>query len=455
MEICKNISSGKYFIYIDEIGNSKALFVTPMGEIKALKIKLFSEPDYRSEDDLISQKLITELQEKKYHGFIESQLTEKSDQIDEIEKNTVESLLFRASKHLKSYQTDSLDNEYHLSEMSTMSEENRSKIKALATLTRDEIGVSEESVKINFAVRLLEYLGHSRMDFEHKYKDILIKKGLPRTATVIVETKSYDKDLTNALGQLERYCHEERPLIGIISNGTEIIIFSYSWRFRPSFNKQLVYRISRKELKYNNIIKILESILLRANLKDCSAIKNIMVREQEIENAEKKVNEIKSQLTEDENNLEEQIQEKSKDLQKIVEEIENLKRKKDKIVASKKIEIDHIWDEIQYYPLKKEERRRRIIPNSQHTSSERIGYKESYRKQLDNPNTLPSKMKKFIQERGEVTGEELTLACVEQLGCISETSGSIGASLTTLQNEGYVVVHGRGPLKRIVWAGGQ
>ena len=79
----------------------------------------------------------------------------------------------------------------------------------------------------------------------------------------------------------------------------------------------------------------------------------------------------------------------------------------------------------------------------------------SYRKQLDNPNTLPSKMKKFIQDRGEVTGEELTLACVEQLGCISETSGSIGASLTTLTNEGYVVVHGRGPLKRIVWAGDQ
>lgn len=404
---------------------------------------------------MISHKLITELQAKKYHDFIERQLTEKSEQIDKIKKDTIESLLFRASKHLTFYQTDSLDNKSHSSEMSTMSEENRSKIKALATLTRDDIGLSEESVKINFTVRLLEYLGHSRMDFEHKYKDILIKKGLPQTATVIVETKSYDKDLTNELGQLERYCHEERPLIGIISNGTEIIIFSYSWRFRPSFNKQLVYRISRKELKDNNIIEILESILSRANLKDGSAIKNIMGREQEIENAEKKVNEIKSQLTEDEKNLEDQIQEKSRDLQKIVEKIENLKREKDKITASKKSKIDHIWSEIGYYPLRKEERRRRIIPNSQHTSSGRIGYKESYRKQLDNPNTLPSKMKKFIQDRGEVTGEELTLACVEQLGCKSETSGSIGASLTTLKNEGYVVVHGRGPLKRIVWAGDQ
>ncbi len=65
MEICKNISSGKYFIYIDEIGNNEALFVTPIGEIKALKIKFFSEPDYKSEDDLISHKLITELQAKK------------------------------------------------------------------------------------------------------------------------------------------------------------------------------------------------------------------------------------------------------------------------------------------------------------------------------------------------------------------------------------------------------
>ncbi len=336
-----------------------------------------------------------------------------------------------------------------------MNDEIRKKVQSLAHLTGEDIGTSEESVKINFIVPLLEYLGHSRMDFEHKYKDIFIKKGLPRTTTVIVETKSYDKNLTSELGQLERYCHEERPLIGIISNGTEIIVFSYSWRFRSSFNKQLIYRISRKELENNNIIKILESILSRANLKDGSAIKNIMEREQEIENAEKKVNEIKSQLSEDEKNIEEQIQEKSRDSQKIVEKIENLKREKDIITANKKIKIDHIWSDIGYYPLKKEEKIRRIISNSQHSPKGRIGYKESYRKQLDNPNTLPSKMKKFIQDRGEVTGEELTRACVEQFGCISETSGSIGASLATLKNEGYVEVHGRGSLKRIVWAGDQ
>ena len=453
MEICKNISSGEYFIYIDEIGNSKAFFVTPMGEIKALEIRLFTEPDYRSEDDLLSQKLITELQATKYHAFIESQLTEESEQIDKIEKDTIESLLFRASKHLNFCQTNRLDNRSHLSEMSTMNEQNRSKLKALADLTRDDIGVSEESVKINFAVRLLEYLGHSRMDFEHKYKDILIKKGLPRTATVIVETKRYDKDLTNELGQLERYCHEERPLIGIISNGTEIIIFSYSWRFRRSFNKQLIYRIYRNELKDNNIIKILESILSRDSLKDGSAIQNIIEREQEIENAEKKVNQIKKQLTEHEENLDEQIKQKSTDLQEMIEDIDNLKREKDKETASKKAQIDHIWTEIQHYPLRSEERRRRIIPNPQHTSGGRIGYRESYRKQLENPNTLPSKMKKFIQNIGEVTGEELKLACVEQLGCTSQTSGSIGASLTILKDEGYVVVHGRGSLKRIVWAG--
>lgn len=128
-----------------------------------------------------------------------------------------------------------------------MDEKALDKIKHIATLTKEQIGETEESVKINFIVPLLECFGHSRLDFEHKYKDIYIRKKLPKSSRLIVETKNYHKNLNRELAQLERYCHEERPLLGIIANGTEILIFSYFWRFRPSFQETLVYHNKSKE----------------------------------------------------------------------------------------------------------------------------------------------------------------------------------------------------------------
>lgn len=43
----------------------------------------------------------------------------------------------------------------------------------LAAMSPDDLGSSEEEVKINFVVPLLELLGHSRLRFEHKQTDIL------------------------------------------------------------------------------------------------------------------------------------------------------------------------------------------------------------------------------------------------------------------------------------------
>ena len=454
MQVCRNASSKEYFIYISERTDrdNEALFVTPEGSIKALKIELFGGPYYASEDDLLSRKLITESQVKKYRDFIEMQRTEESEEeYDEIEKDTIESLLNRASKHLESERTDDSDHKSHLRELNAMNQGKISKIEALADLTEDEIGGSEEGVKMNFIVRLLECLGHSGIDFEHRYKDILIKRGLPQTGTVIVETKSYDKDLIKNLDQLQRYCHEEQPLMGIIANGTEIMIFSYFWRYRP-FNERLVYRISRKELRDDNIRKILESILSRVNLKDGSAIENIKEREEEIENAERKVNEIKGRLTEDEKILEAEIEETGRELRRIVGKIEDLKREKAKMTASKKTEIDGIWKEIGYYPLQKEDKKPGFQPKEHkkpgfQPKEDKKQYEERYVKGLNNPNTLISRMKRFIEDRGEVTGEQLTGA-VKKLGY--KISGSFGASLRALEGYGYVAVQGRGPQKRII-----
>lgn len=76
-------------------------------------------------------------------------------------------------------------------------------------------------------------------------------------------------------------------------------------------------------------------------------------------------------------------------------------------------------------------------------------YIETYRKMLINPGSLPSKMRKHIDEVGSITWRDLQRVCVERFGCKSETSGSIGASLQVLRLDGHVRVRGRGNGKKI------
>lgn len=72
-----------------------------------------------------------------------------------------------------------------------------------------------------------------------------------------------------------------------------------------------------------------------------------------------------------------------------------------------------------------------------------------YREMLKNPNSLPSKIKNYIDEKESLSWAELKKACVKHFGCKSETSGSIGASLRVLEKDGYVTTNGWGDGKRI------
>ena len=162
------------------------------------------------------------------------------------------------------------------------------KIITLSRYTRDEIGQTEENVKINFIVPLLEAFGHTRYEFEYKYKDIIIQKGIHKNSKVIVETKSYDKKLELDLSQLKRYCDEERPLLGIIANGLELRIYSHFWR-RSSFEDTLLYLIVREQLADNTIISRLDNILSKDTLTSGSAHQFVDQREKEIETAEEAI----------------------------------------------------------------------------------------------------------------------------------------------------------------------
>lgn len=67
MHLCKNNASKKYFIYIDKILNSdEGLFVTPLGEIKALELCFFDEPIEQEECFTLSRGLVTNFQIHQY-----------------------------------------------------------------------------------------------------------------------------------------------------------------------------------------------------------------------------------------------------------------------------------------------------------------------------------------------------------------------------------------------------
>lgn len=83
-------------------------------------------------------------------------------------------------------------------------------------------------------------------------------------------------------------------------------------------------------------------------------------------------------------------------------------------------------------------------------SSDEPAYLQSYRKQLKNPNTLPSKILEYIRKRGTVRKDEMRRVCVERLGCKSETSGTIGASFAVFERDGYIRVEGRGKSSLLV-----
>jgi len=72
MKFCKNIYSGKYFIYIQYLGDGKLLLVTPNAEIKALEGHLFQESFEEDENTLISQGLTSVQQIRKYRLYKEN-----------------------------------------------------------------------------------------------------------------------------------------------------------------------------------------------------------------------------------------------------------------------------------------------------------------------------------------------------------------------------------------------
>ena len=82
MNVCKNVKSCQYFIYISEASLDEVLLVTPGAEIKSLNNNLFSDPEEISEEHLLGRGLVTRAQIWKYKEHKEFRARDVNDDLD-------------------------------------------------------------------------------------------------------------------------------------------------------------------------------------------------------------------------------------------------------------------------------------------------------------------------------------------------------------------------------------
>ncbi len=219
-----------------------------------------------------------------------------------------------------------------------MIQEHRQELQRLAELSADDIGDNENSVKYNFIIPFLESFGYKKkLDFEHSAQgsriDILIEKVSDQS--VLIEAKSYGKNLDNYIPQLKRYCDEKGPIIAMITNGEEIRFYSPFCK-KPDFTERLIYAIPRRRLSEETTIERVEAVLGKQFLEDGSIVEHIEQREKEISSIKKRIQSLES-LYQDKtmsldtliNTLEEQVKSLQLQIDQKKSELTDLKHEKE------------------------------------------------------------------------------------------------------------------------------
>lgn len=226
-----------------------------------------------------------------------------------------------------------------------MIQEHRQELQRLAEMSTDDIGDNENNVKYNFIIPFLESFGYNKkLDFEHSAQgnriDILIDKVSDHN--ILIEAKSYVKNLDDYIPQLKRYCDEKRPVLAIITNGEEIRFYSPFWR-KPDFTETLIYSITRYHFSEDATIERIEAILGRQFLEDGSIVEHIEEREKEINNIKKQMQSLDSfyqdkitMLDASMNSLEEQIKSLKSQIDLNKADVSELRREKNQKIEELK-----------------------------------------------------------------------------------------------------------------------
>lgn len=99
LSVCKNNSSGKYFIYLEDLPNNKFLLVNPEGILIGHPSDNFEQPKEENIDYLLSYNLITEQQLERFNEY-ESRTTDDPDIPNEDYRDRIEGRGVRAGTRI-------------------------------------------------------------------------------------------------------------------------------------------------------------------------------------------------------------------------------------------------------------------------------------------------------------------------------------------------------------------
>ena len=302
---------------------------------------------------------------------------------------------------------------------------------------------SEDQTKLAFVLPILRRLGwdtedvdevHPEFSVEHRRVDYaLVLKGRP---AVFIEAKRPSEDLDNKSyeEQLLDYSFRQTVELAVLTNGL-------SWSFYlpregDDWRSRKFYTIDIIEQDEIDASSRLTELLSKANTYSGKALESAKkifkgkVRKDAIRDAlpdswNKIVREPDSLLAE---LLAETTERLCGFKPDEAEAAEFIRQHQDRLVIRDVVKVPVIVEE---------------------GDKEKPDYIEKYREMLKNPNSLPSRIKKYIDEKGPLSQADLKKTCVNNFGCKSETSGSIGASLRVLELYGHVRSTGRGDNKMI------
>ncbi len=307
---------------------------------------------------------------------------------------------------------------------------------------------SENNVKYRIVIPFLQGFGHEHIDLEHAAQGSRIDINIGNR--IVVETKALNQPLDNHVQQLSDYCGREWPVLAILTNGRDFRIYSPQWRRQATFRDKIIYAFTLSELANAQLLNRLDMILGRDNYENEKFFDNVAQREKELLEVRRKVDELRGvqngsilKLRAEIASLKNQLRELNNQMlqkEKVLSEIESVE-----VPGVKALQSEFFVPQVQATSVP-------VIsaPASISQAGSKPGYIRSYREMLKSPDSLPSRMKKYIDDVGSLSWPELKKACVQRLGCKTETSGSIGASLHVLELEGHVRTTGRSENRMII-----
>lgn len=168
---------------------------------------------------------------------------------------------------------------------------NIDKLNGLATLDLTNFIQSENNVKYKLVIPFLQAFNHTDLDLEHAAQGSRIDINIGNR--IIVETKALGQNINMHVQQLSDYCGRELPVLAILTNGRHFRIYSPQWRHLRTFAEKVIYEFELKDLLDTNLQSRLEKILDFSNYNSLAFIEHIEQREKEILKIKSQIDEMK------------------------------------------------------------------------------------------------------------------------------------------------------------------